>query len=97
MPLFASWTVTAPSGGQARGDARRALLDRLIEIERQLTRAARVDLDPALADTLRREAVEEIAPFAGRMTTAARDAAIDAAFERRLRDAIGLPIIRFED
>ena len=77
----------------ARGDARAALIERLAALDRELLQAARLELDGPRAAALDAEARADIAPFAGRMTDAARAQAIAAAFERRLRDALGLPIL----
>ena len=56
-----------------------------------------------LADLLRRKCPSvyltlssEIAPFAARMTAEARARAIDAAFDRLLRDAVGLPVVTLD-
>ncbi len=81
---------------QARGDARAALLDRLTELDRELLDAARGEIDDARRAALIAEAQTEIAPFAARMTSEARARAIDAAFDRLLRDAIGLPVLCHE-
>jgi hypothetical protein len=78
---------------QARGDARSALLTRLVALDRELLDAARDAIDPPRRAALMAEAETEIAPFAARMTGDARARAIDAAFDRLLRDAVGLPLI----
>jgi hypothetical protein len=78
---------------QARGDARSALLNRLDALDRELLDAARDAIDPPRRAALMAEAETEIAPFAARMTGDARARAIDAAFDRLLRDAVGLPVI----
>jgi hypothetical protein len=78
---------------QARGEARAALIDRLAAMDRELLQAARMEIDPSRSAALRVEAEAEIAPFAGRMTTDARAQAIEAAFDRLLRDAVGLPVL----
>ena len=77
----------------ARGEARTAMIDRLGALDRELLDAARADLDAGRIAALRAEAEAEIAPFAARMTSDARARAIDAAFDRLLRDAIGLPVL----
>jgi hypothetical protein len=81
---------------QARGDARGAILDRLAAIDRGLLSTAREVLDPTRAGELRAAAEAAIAPFAARMPAEARDHAVDAAFDRLVRDASGLPDIRHE-
>ena len=78
---------------QTRGEARAALIDRLTSLDRELLDAARGEIDASRRAALRAEAETEIAPFAARMTADARARAIDAAFDRLLRDAVGLPVI----
>jgi len=75
----------------ARGDARAALLTRLAALDRELLQSARQELDARQEQELRAAAAADIAPFTARMPTEARTQAADAAFERRLRDAVGLP------
>ncbi len=81
---------------QARGDDRRALIDRLAELDRALVSVASRELRDSRAAALRREAEAEIAPFAIRMTVDARSRAVDVAFERLVRDEVGLPVLTFE-
>jgi hypothetical protein len=81
---------------QARGEARASLLDRLAALDRELLDAARGEIDEARRAALAAEAQTEIAPFAARMTAEARDKAVAAAFDRLLRDAVGLPILSHE-
>jgi hypothetical protein len=84
---------TRAAAKQARGDARASLLDRLAVLDRELLDAARGEVDDTRRAALMAEAQTEIAPFAARMTAEARAKAIDAAFDRVVRDAIGLPLI----
>ena len=84
---------TRAAAKQARGDARSVLLDRLDALDRELLDAARDAIDPPRRAALLAEAETEIAPFAARMTGEARARAIDAAFDRLLREAVGLPVI----
>jgi hypothetical protein len=81
---------------QARGEARVSLIDRLGALDRELLDAARDEIDPPRRAALLAEAETEIAPFAARMTADARARAIAAAFDRLLRDAVGLPVIFHE-
>jgi hypothetical protein len=81
---------------QARGDARASLLDRLAVLDRALLDAARVEIDDTRRAALMAEAQTEIAPFAARMTAEARTRAVDAAFDRLLRDALGVPLLSHE-
>jgi hypothetical protein len=84
---------TRAAAKQARGEARTAILDRLAALDRELLDAARDEIDDTRRAALVAEAQTEIAPFAARMTADARALAIDAAFNRLLRDAVGLPVI----
>jgi hypothetical protein len=81
------------SAKQARGKERTAILDRLAALDRELLDAARGEIDDGRRAALIAEAQTEIAPFAARMSADARAKAIDAAFDRLVRDAIGLPVI----
>ena len=87
---------TRAAAKQARGDARASLLDRLAVLDRELLDAARGEIDDTRRAALMAEAQTEIAPFAARMTAEARAKAVDAAFDRLLRDAIGLPVLSHE-
>jgi hypothetical protein len=80
---------------QARGDARTTLLEQLAALDRRLMDAASHELRDRRA-ALEQEAQAEIAPFASRMTDAARADAARVALERVIRDALGLPVITFE-
>jgi len=85
-----------PEAAGARGERRARLIARLEEIDRELAAAAVADLDPAAAERLRREAEAELAPFGARMPPQAHAAAVDAAFARLVREAVGLPIVTHE-
>jgi hypothetical protein len=85
-----------PGAKQARGDDRRALIDRLAELDRTLVAAATAELAETRAAALRAEAEAEIAPFAVRMSADARRRAVSVAFERLVRDEAGIPVLTFE-
>jgi hypothetical protein len=76
---------------QARGAERTEIVDRLAALDRELIGASAAGLDPAERDRLRRDAEAEVAPFVARMTAQARAGAIDAAFERLVRETLKLP------
>ena len=84
------------SAKQARGDARAAILDRLVALDTSLLDFARAQLDDAGRMELQSRAEAEIAPFAVRMPAAARATAITAAFTRLVRDSAALPTLTFE-
>lgn len=79
----------------ARGDARAGIVERLATLDDELLAAAAAEVDPAAAAAMRREAEEELAPFGARMPADARARAADAAFLRLVRDALGLPTVRY--
>jgi len=84
------------SAAQARGAARDTLLARLRVLDGELLDAARQELDAARHAQLSEAATADIAPFAARMSDDARERATAAAFDRLLRDAVGLPILIHE-
>ena len=81
---------------KSRGEARTAILDRLTELDRDLMRVAAAELEPDALATARREAEAELAPFGSRLSPEMRAQAVDAAFERLVRDSLGLPQIRYQ-
>ena len=85
-----------PAAKTARGAARRRLLARLDELDRALTTAARESADPALRETVRREAARDLAPFRGRMPPDAFRQSLEAGSDRLLRERLDLPRIAFE-
>jgi len=79
------------SAKQPRGEARAALLERLAALDRELLQSARQELDETRQAELTAAAAADIAPFAARMSPEARAQATAAAFDRLLRDTLGLP------
>ena len=84
------------TAAHARGEARAALLARLAVLDADILRTARQELDDARARELAAAAAADIAPFAARMSPEARGHATEAAFERLLRDHVGLPALVHE-
>lgn len=80
----------------ARGEARAALVDRLRTLDDELVTAAREEASDELTTTLTREADAELAPFISRMPSAELVRARKRAFDRLLRDALGLPVLAYE-
>ena len=80
----------------ARGEARARLIDRLAALDAELQAAAARELDPARARELQQEAEAELAPFAARMPPDTRERATHAAFQRLVREALGLPVLTYE-
>lgn len=80
----------------ARGEGRASLLERLASLDARLLDAARLEMDERRRADLLAEAEADIAPFAARMAPDARARAVAAAFERLLRDTVGLPVLTHE-
>jgi hypothetical protein len=82
----------------ARGDRRAVIVDRLQALDGELLTAAmkETETDVSVVATLNREAEAELAPFISRMPEEALDRARNAAFQRLLRDTLGLPALAYE-
>ena len=76
---------------RVRGEARDALLQRLIEIEDTLAADALAALTPEQRQTFEKDADGELAPFRPRMTTEAYAQSRRAAVHRLVRQHFGLP------
>jgi hypothetical protein len=80
----------------ARGDARQAILERLIDADRELLQAARAGLDGATAEAIAAEADGELAPFKSRMPPDAFARALTACVDRIIRERSGLPSLSLD-
>jgi hypothetical protein len=85
----------AKAGG-LRGEARRALCDRLASLDADLLAQARLTLDQSARTEVEREADEDLAQFRTGMTAAAFAAARTAAIDRLVRARFNLPIVTFD-
>ena len=81
---------------QARGEARQRIIDRLAALDADLLAAAVAEVDPERAQALKQEAEVELAPFGSRMAPEVRDRAVVAAHHRLVREALGVPVLRYE-
>jgi len=79
-----------------RGEARRALVERLEAIDAELLAAVRTQYDHATLAQLAAEADEELAPFKDRLSGAALASAQRAAVDRLIRERRRLPVIAFD-
>jgi hypothetical protein len=86
----------AASALRARGETRSHILGRLVELDAALMAAATEHLEASLADRLRIEASEELAPFGARMPAEAKARALQAAFQRLVRETFGLPTLNYD-
>jgi hypothetical protein len=78
-----------------RGDARRALIDRLAALDRELVQLARASLTDELRRECEREADEELAAFRERMPAADFQRARDRAIDRLARERLRLPTLTY--
>ena len=78
-----------------RGEARHGLIARLAALDAEILRAARAALDEGAQTALMTDADGDLAAFRDRMAADAFARARDAAFDRRVRDRFGLPIVAF--
>lgn len=88
--------VLRAGGRPLKGEARVKTVERLRELDAQLSAEARAALSREQAEALAREADESLAPFRGRMAEDAWQAARDAAVDRAARAALRLPVLAFE-
>jgi hypothetical protein len=79
-----------------RGEKRRALIERLALLDRELIDAVREALDPASAAAIADEADSELAAFRPAMTAEAFDRARQAAIDRIVRERLRLPTLAFQ-
>ena len=80
---------------QARGDARARIVERLATLDRELIDTAATEVEPDTAARAHQEAEAEIAPFGARMAPDVRARALHAAYERLIRESLGLPTLRY--
>jgi hypothetical protein len=78
-----------------RGEARQALLDRLVALDADLIDEARRSLGPGVLAELASAAADELASFRGRMPADAYERAHQAAVDRLIRQRLALPTIAF--
>jgi hypothetical protein len=78
-----------------RGDARRALVNRLSVLDEELLQTARAALDEATRVALTREAEDELSGFRDRMPPDAFTRSREAAVDRLVRERLGLPVLAF--
>ncbi len=83
------------SGAGLRGAARAALIARLAELDEDLLQHARTALDEPTRRVLLSDADAELAPFRGRMTDETYEKIRQAAYDRLLRQHLGLPVVTF--
>ncbi len=83
-------------GGALRGEARRAFIDRLRELDARIIDAARQQCDTATLARIGVEAEAELEPFRSRMEPAAYQQSRRASVDRLLRGHAGLPTVAYD-
>jgi hypothetical protein len=78
-----------------RGDARRAMIDRLAALDRELVQLARAALSDEMLQGCEREADGELAAFRDRMPPADFQRARDRAIDRLARERLRLPTLTY--
>ncbi len=79
-----------------RGEARRAVIERLAALDAELVAEARRSIDAVVLTDLTREANEELAPFRETMKADALNRAREAAIDRLVRERLGLPVVTLD-
>jgi hypothetical protein len=80
----------------ARGERRARIVGRLSELDRELLAASVGEIHSDRARELKNEAEMELAPFRARMPADAHERAIEAAYLRLVRQALGVPAVSYE-
>ena len=87
----------ARAGGRTlRGEARRRAIERLEELDRKLSAAARADAGESTLRDVGAEARRTLEPFRSRMPAAEFAKALDAAADRLLAERFELPRLSFD-
>src|SRR4051812_17811353 len=84
------------SAGGLRGDARRALIERLAALDHELLAVVRSGLNADDSSRMNDEAAAELAPYRAAMSSDAYDRARAAVLDRLVRDRFMLPTVTFE-
>jgi len=82
--------------GGLRGDARAALLARLVALDRDLMGIARSALEAAERATIDEEARLELEPYRARLSADRYQQALSLAVDRLVRERAGLPVLVFD-
>ena len=88
--------LLASDARTARGEARSAMIETLRHLDDQLGQAAAAEADRELTARLIQERDVELAPFMARMPDEELDRAKVAAFDRLLRESLGIPRLTYD-
>ena len=95
-PLVAELDAARQGAKGLRGEARRALLERLRSLDAELVAAVRGRLEADVHTRLAEEADAELQAFRDRMPAEAYAGARTACIDRLVRDRYGLPVVTLE-
>jgi hypothetical protein len=87
---------TLDASRTARGEARSAIIERLIAVEQAMTAVAIAALPSARHAELRDQASQELSPYRGKMPAPAMQDAEDALFGELVRRHFSLPQVRLD-
>ena len=90
---LAALTAIREEARTLRGSARQPLADRLASLDRSLIDAARTSAPASLLAQCRRDALQDLAPYRGRLSSEAWQHAIGVTVDRLLREQLGLPVL----
>jgi hypothetical protein len=93
--LSAALDAARSAAGGLRGEARRAMVERLAALDRELVQMARASLGDERLRAFERDADEELTAFRERMTDAAYARAHGAAVDNLIRARLGLPTLSY--
>jgi hypothetical protein len=79
--------------GKLRGPARDAIVARLTPLDAELAAAVRASAPEVLRAPAVAEAIADLAPYRGRLSTDAWQRSVDVTTDRLLRDRLGLPLL----
>jgi len=88
--------LLAGDARSARGEARSEMIETLRHLDDRLGQAAAAEADSNLTASLIQERDAELAPFMARMPTSELERAKAAAFERLLRESLGVPRLTYD-
>jgi hypothetical protein len=94
--LLAELDRLSAESRQARGDARAVIVERLSVLDGELMAMAAAELESGAAAQAQREAESELATLGSRLAPDVRSRAVQAAYERLVRDLLGLPVLRYD-
>ncbi len=93
--IAAELDVVRSHAGGIRGEARRAVVDRLFALDAELGQLGARELGDAALEECRRQAEHDLQAFRVTMAAEAFARARDAAVDRLVRERLGLPVVAY--